>query len=81
MLRHPAARIDHAPVDGVAEFLREHFTDHTERAALVVADKIADVLQKDRGWLVMLDDARHLEEQRALRITCKAVRPAERVLL
>ena len=78
LLRHKCLRIDDLPVDLIPEF-DKRAVDNLERPALVVIDQILDVLQQKGAGPVMLDNLRNIEEQRALRLVKKAMRPVERV--
>lgn len=79
VLRHEVGAVDDAGVDVVAEIVERPFDD-VEGAALVVRHQVFDVFEQEGAWLLFLDDAADVEEQRALRFIGEAVGTAEGVL-
>ena len=80
MLRHKVLRIDHPSIDRIAKFL-ERTHDHFKSLAFVVTLQVLDVLEQKRFGSMMFQHSDHIEEQRALRLTRKAMLSPQRVLL
>src|SRR3546814_8779175 len=80
MLRHEVLPVHHLAVNAVAEILRQHLLDDAEGVALVVTDQVLHVFQQERLWPFRLQDARDIEEQRALCLVGKTVGTPECVL-
>lgn len=75
VLRHAeVAGVEDAPRDLVAQFRQRRQDDlqgasvFRRRLALVVVDKTLDVLEDEAERLLLLDDARHVEEERPSRV-------------
>ncbi len=77
MLRHDALCIYDLIVNGVAERLGQRVVNDLKRAALIVAAEVLHILQHERLWLVVLDDAGQREEEVALLLVLEAVLFAE----
>ena len=73
--------IDDAGLDAVAEFLPEGVADDTEGIALIVADEVLDVLQKEGLGALCGDDAGYIEKESPLGGALEAVGAPESVFL
>lgn len=81
VLRNEVRAIYDAAMDVVAEVVGQGTADNVEGAAFVVRDEVLDVLQQEGARALCLDDARHVEEQRALCFAGEAVLLAQRIFL
>lgn len=79
VLRYEVRAVYNAIVDVVAEVFGQGAADDIKGAAFVVRDEILDVLQQESARTFCLDDARHVEEQRALCFAGEAVFLAQRI--
>ena len=81
VLRDEVRAVYDAVVDVVAKVVGQGAADDVEGAAFVVRDEVLDVLQQKGARAFRFDDARHVEEQRALRFAGETVRFAQRIFL
>ena len=81
MLGNEPLPVHHLCLDMIAKLFFERFADDTECVALVVIQKILDVLQEERFWLFLFNYSGDIEKQRALGCAFKTVRPAESIFL
>ena len=75
------ASIDHAQVEGIAQFLSQLAPDHLEGAAAIMAGQVLHVLKQERSRPVSFQDAQDIKEERALGFVLEPVQPAQRILL
>jgi hypothetical protein len=61
--------------------MAQGIVDHTEGATLVVTAQVFHILEQEGFRATMSEDPLDVEEQRALLVAVKTVRPPERVLL
>src|SRR4051812_21176073 len=72
MLRHEALAIDHLGKDLVFELLFKNLFDDAEGIATIVAQKVLNVLEKERLRPLRRQDPLDIEKQCALRSALKA---------
>ena len=81
VLRDKVRAVYDAAVDVVAEVVGQGAADDVEGAAFVVRDEVFDVFQQKGARAFCFDNARHVEEQRALCFAGETVRLAQRIFL
>ena len=81
MLRYPMPGIDYPRLNVVSQFFLQCSKNDFERPSLVMTLQILDVFKEKHAWLMVFDDSRHIEEQRALGFIFKTMRTSQCGLL